>query len=375
MKKIIWIVVVIVIIAVIIGITRGPDEIKNTEPIKIGVVAAFSGDAAPYGEPVKHGVTLAVEEINAAGGVNGRQIEAIYEDGRCDGKTASSATQKLISIDKVKVIIGMPCSGEVLASAPISEASKTLLLVQGSSPDITKAGSYIFRVFPSDAYTGVAIAEKMITHNFKNVAIITENTPYAVGIEKTFSEGLIAQQGKIVAKETYNPDVKDFRSLLLKIKATNPEALFINAQTGASGARIAQQARDMGMKSQFYTAFFSGPDFVKAGSFVEGTYIVDVPTVDSTDQDAQDFLKKYTAKTNNTNYIIFAGGAYDETMLLAKAIEEVGYEDTDKIKSYLHGISNYDGVIGNFSFDSEGDVVGINLRWMQIKDGELQTVK
>lgn len=376
-KIIIGLIVIILIIWGISSASKGTKETasSSTEPIKIGVVAPLSGDAAPYGEPVRNGVMIAVDTINATGGINSRKVEVIYEDGKCDGKAASSATQKLISIDKVKAIVGMPCSGEVLSSAPITEAAKVILLVQGSNPDITTMGDYLFRVFPSDAYTGVAIAEKVLADNFTKVAVLTENTPYAVSIEKTFTDGLTSGKGSLVAKDNYNPDVKDFRSILLKIKAANPQALFINAQVGASATRIAQQAREAGIKAQFYTAFFTGADFVKAGPAVEGTYVVDVPTVGSSSPVAQDFLSKYAVKSNNnSSYIIFGGGAYDEFMLLAQAIGKVGY-DADKIKDYLYSLPSYSGAIGTFHFDKNGDVVGINLRWTQVKNGELQVLQ
>lgn len=372
-KKVLWVVIVVLVVWGLYGASKKPEM---TGPIKIGFIAPLSGDAAAYGEPLKKGVEIAVLEINANGGVDGRPFEIIYEDGKCNNKDASSAAQKLISIDKVKVIIGMVCSGEVLSAAPIAEAAKVVLIGQGSSPDVTNAGDYTFRTFPSDTIVGTALTENMKRNGHDTVAIVAGNTAYALALEKDFLSKTDGAGLVVVASEHYNAETRDFRSILQKIKVANPKAILIDSQTGADGARIAQQARTLGIKSQFYTAYFSGPEFVKTGKAVEGTYVVDAPALGSENQRATEFLKKSqdTYKAEPT-YPFFSANAYDQVYLLASVFGKVGTEDTSKIKAELYATKAFSGITGTFGFDQNGDVTGLGMRVMQIKDGSLVEVK
>lgn len=374
MKKSIWWLVGVVVVVVIIVVVSNQGS-KETGPIKIGFIGALSGNTAIYGESVRNGVQIAVEEINNDNGINGRQIQLIQEDVACsDGKAAASAAQKLISIDKVNIIIGLPCSGEVLAVAPISESTKTIIFAQGSSPAITDAGQYIFRTWPSDVFAGKTMALRVFADGFKKAAVITENTEYATSIRDVFVREYSAIGGVVSASETFKSDVKDFRSIIAKVKQSNPDTLLINAQAGGNAAAIAKQARELGIKTQFYGYFFTGPDFVKTGSAVEGTLLLDVPTLNPNNPVSAAFLTKYEAKYNQKpSYPFYSGGGYDQMMLLAQSIREVGM-DTDKIRVRLEQISDYDGVIGKFGFDKQGDVVGVDLSWGKIIDGEFKPI-
>ena len=136
MKAIVWLIVIVVVIwAGWALLDKAPEA--EAGPIMIGFIGPLTGDAAAYGEPERDVVALAVEEINAAGGINGRQISVIYEDGKCDGTASASAAQKLVNVDKVKVIIGGFCSGETLGAAPIAEQNKVILI----SPSSTSGSS------------------------------------------------------------------------------------------------------------------------------------------------------------------------------------------------------------------------------------------
>lgn len=364
-KTILWVVGIVVVVIVVMLSTRTTEQ--DSSPIKIGFIGALSGDTAVYGESVRNGVQIAVEEINDKN-LAGRKIELIQEDVSCsDGKKAVSAAQKLISVDKVQGLIGFPCSGEMLAVAPVSEPAKVIVFGQGSNPKITDAGEYIFRTWPSDLFAGKMVAEKVFEDGNKKVAMITENTEYATAIRDVISK---EYKGTITASETYKSDVKDFRSMLTKIKQTNPDALLINAQAGSNAAAIAKQARELGMKSQFYGYFFTGPEFVKSGPAVEGTLMLDAPTLDSSNSKAAAFLAKYESKHGQRPaYPFYAGGGYDQMMLLASAFGEAG-TDSDEVRSYLEAVKDNEGVIGRFGFDMNGDVVGVNLRWGTVTNGE-----
>ncbi|MBI1934526.1 ABC transporter substrate-binding protein, partial [Candidatus Peregrinibacteria bacterium] len=153
------------------------------DTIKIGFIGPLTGDAAALGKDILNGTQIAVEEVNANGGINGKQVQIITEDGRCSGSDATNAAQKLINIDHVVAIVGGSCSSETLAAAAVAESAKTIVMSpSASSPDITQAGEYIFRVYPSDAYKTTAIVKLFQERKYKKIALITENNDYAVAI-------------------------------------------------------------------------------------------------------------------------------------------------------------------------------------------------
>jgi len=219
--------IIIIIVVVLVFYKPAP---KGT--IKIGFIGPLTGSAASAGEPTQKAVALAVEEINNSGGIKGRPIKIIYEDGKCEGKEAVNAAQKLINIDKVKIIIGGFCSGETLAVAPIAEAAKIILFSTGSgSPDITNAGDYIFRNFPSDASSGRKIAELAIENNLKSIALLVETTDYAQAIKKVFNDHFSELGGKIPIDESFTSQSTDLRAQLTRIKAKNPNAIYFLPQS------------------------------------------------------------------------------------------------------------------------------------------------
>src|SRR3989338_295532 len=134
---------------------------------KIGVMLPLTGDGAAYGLPIQKSIKIALDEVNAKGGVNGRMLEPVYEDSKCNPKDGNAAAQKLVNVDKVKVIIGGVCSGETMGAAPITEANKVILISpSATSPDITdKGGDFVFRLSPSDAFAGVVASD----YAFKNL--------------------------------------------------------------------------------------------------------------------------------------------------------------------------------------------------------------
>lgn len=374
MKKALLVIVGIVVLSfVVFGIKS--DKPKNSVgPIKIGVVEPLTGGAAPYGEAAKNGFSLAIDEINKIGGIDGRKVEVVYEDSKCNGKDALNAGQKLINTDSVQYVVGAMCSSEVLAILPLTEAKPILFLGQGSSPEITSKGKYFFRTWPSDALSGKALAD-YLAPKYKKVAIITEKTDYAVALEKSFSQSIQNLGGEIVASETFGGDTKDFKTILSKIKLTNPEALFINSQSGSTNALVAKQARDMGINSQFAAFFMTGDEFVKANPAVNGTIILDVPSLNSDRPKSARFMASYKAQFGEgMNYPFVAGQMYDYAYLLKQTIEKVG-DSVEAQKKYLNGLALYSGVIGDFSFESTGDVKGIGFSFKKVENNTLVDLK
>src|SRR3989338_266462 len=171
---------------------------------KIGVMLPLTGDGAAYGLPIQKALKIAFDEINAKGGVNGAKLDPIYEDSKCNPKDGNAAAQKLINVDKVKVIIGGACSGETLGASPLTESNKVILISpSATSPDVTNAGDFVFRVAPSDAYAGTVAAEYAYNElNARKAAIIAETTDYTQGLARVFREQFTKLGGELVADES-----------------------------------------------------------------------------------------------------------------------------------------------------------------------------
>lgn len=343
----------------------------EVEPIKIGFIGPLTGDASPYGVDTLNGATLMMEELNAAGGVNGRPIQIIAEDARCTGTDAASAAQKLVNVDKVVAIIGGQCSGETLAAAPIAEAGGVVMLSPvSSSPDVTEAGDFIFRDYPSDALKTKAMANFFADQGYDQVAIIAENTDFAVA----FRDSLVKDVGAeaVVFNEVVEPNTKDFRSLMTRLKDVEFDIFVADGQTSAAIAAMLQQMRELGI-TQPAISHDVGEDkslLDLAPEASEGLYTVNVPKIGNDEP----FGQKFTARFGDAKAAMaFAGHAYDAMGVLAQAMGTAG-TDGVAIRDYLYNVS-YDGVVGTFSFDAKGDVIGINYTLSQVKDGAFVKVK
>lgn len=375
---------IVVIVIVWIGYSLLIDQKTQTpkiqpatgEPIKIGFIGPLTGDAATYGEPISNAVRLAVDEVNKSGGVDGRIIEVIYEDGKCTGKDAVNAVQKLVNVDKIKIIIGGVCSGEALAILPITEPANVLVLSPAaSSPDLTGAGDLFFRNSPSDSDGGKALA-KLIIEKHNKIAIISEQTDYAQALANVFMKNFESLGGEIVMNENFAPKTNDFRSILTKIKETNSETILINPQTEIAGGIIVKQIRELGITVPLYgTVALAGSNALEiAGINAEDMLIVDAPGLSPDNPKAVKFLEDYRTKYGEPTLEFYIGAAYDDVFILAQAISEVGI-DTQKIRNYLHEMKSYSGVIGTYKFDDNGDLAGIEYVVKKVENGIAKEVK
>ncbi len=361
-KKYLGIVVAVILIAVII-IIAALGQKNNSGEIKIGFFGPLSGDTAVYGEPSLRGLTMAAEELNKKGGIDGKNIAIVAEDSKCSGKDAVSAVTKLLDVDHVEYLIGGSCSGEVLAvTSMVNDRNVLLFSPFASSPEI--AGKGIFRVVPSDAIAGPFMANDLVK-TYKRIAVITEKTDYAVGLRNELVKPYEEAGGTIISNESFDTKTTDFRSLLQKVKSQNPDLIFINPQSGATGARIAKQARELGITTQFATFFITGEDFTSEPA-AEGTIIFDIPSL-AKNSSANTFIANYESKHGKPSYPFAAGSAYDILHVLKLAIEKSG-QDNQKIREYLFTMKPYTGMVGTFSFDMNGDTKGLGYTKLVIKD-------
>src|SRR3989344_8345398 len=356
-------VILIAIVAIIVGCTAqsGNNNSDSNEEIKLGWLGPLSGDAAAYGEPLQQVVNLAVEEINNNGGIKGKKLKVIFEDGKCEGKEALSATQKLINIDGVKIILGGTCSGETLGAAPAAEQNKVILFSAGSgSPDITKSGDYVFRNFPSDATSGSKVAKAAIDNKHKKIAILAEQTEYAQAVKNVFKTTLTNTGGSVVIDESYASDGNDYRTQITKIKAANPDAIYVVAQTPAKYGLALKQIRELGVNQQIYTnEFAAAGDILKDYSKeVEGA-IYAVPYFNENEQKSKELLDKLKAKYGKLSGAlppVYLATQYDAVYLLSESIEKCDL-NTDCIKTELYKVKNREGATGTLTIDQNGDAV------------------
>lgn len=377
MKKLFWIIVVVVIAVVAIKAfspkTATTDEkaaTNETGPLTIGYVGPLTGDAASYGEVSKNGVVVAAEQINAAGGINGRQVNVVYEDGKCNGADAAGAAQKLINVDKVSFIITGECSGGALAIAPIIDQAKIFTLANiATSPKVSGVSKYLIRNAPNDAARGVLLADYAKKSGYKKVAVIAEQTDYSQALKETFLAQAEKDGLQVVSKEDFVTDTQDFKSILAKVKSANPDVVFFDTQTDAGFVRVATQARQVGIKSAFIGSEFNGPVILAAGSVVEGTVIAVAPGL-AKDGSGNAYREAYKKKFGQEpSYPYYSGAAYDDLMILKKAIEAVGTDST-KVRDYVRNLPSYTGTIGTYSFDEKGDVKGINFVFQKVSGGK-----
>lgn len=373
-KIIIWIIIIIVVaVGVWYGVGKKPAVTPETkEPIKIGALFPLTGDLASYALEAQRALEMGVEEINAAGGIQGRNIKVVYEDGKCDPKEAVTGAQKLVNIDKVKIIIGEACSGATLAAAPITEATKVILLSPWStSPKVTTAGDYVFRVTSSDTLAGKKTAELAYnTFGHKKGTVIAENTDFAQALKDSFTENFEKLGGKVVVSENYTTADTDMRTQILKVKNSEAEFVFFVPQTPTPGALLTKQAKESGLTIRFIGNEFFGDQHLLevAGEAVENLvyYVPAGPRDDpKTQKFYDDFKNKYGIEIAITQY---TPNVYDAIQLIAEGLRRYG-EDTEKIRDYFYSIKDYQGVSGRFSFDENGDV-DKDYTLMIVKDGK-----
>lgn len=358
---------VVVLIIVIYAVFSWQKSMVPKEPIKIGYIGMLTGP----GEIVKNATQLAIDKINLSGGVNGRLIEVIFEDGKCSGVDAVTAARKLVDIDKVGVILGGLCSSETLAFSPITNEAKVLAISPTSGElSVINVDDFVFRNMLSDAEWGQVLAN-IVVKDHKKVAIISEQSEGAQGLKKNFVKGFEALGGKIVADENFAPGTKDFKSMLLKIKSSGYDAILVNPQVPLSGGLIIKQLGELKISAPLYgnmvLAGSEGLDI--AGAYAENMILLDAPGLSPDNQVAANFLSDYEQKYGKPTFEFYLGAYYDAVNIMAQAMSDVG-TDSQKIKDYLSNLRDYKGVIGTYGFDQYGNINGIQYSEKIVKDGK-----
>lgn len=351
----------------------------SNDPYKVGVIAVLSGGAAQYGQWMKNGLEIAKDEINSKGGINGHLIELIYEDDKTDAQTAVTAMNKLETTSKPPIVIAALTSKSTLAISPIADNKKTVLMaVCASSPDLTNAGDYIFRNWPSDNEEGRLMAEYAYnTLGYRKIAELTINNDYGLGLQKVFTEKFTQLGGTIVLSEEFPENTNDFRSIIAKLKSQKFDAIYIPSHAKEVGSFLKQAKQNKVNYKVLGCVAYESPELVEiAGTAAEGViFTTPAFNADATDSTVQKFTAEYQ-KRFNTKPENFAAHGYDALMIIATAIQKGGFT-SDGIKKELYQISNYQGVSGSTTFDKNGDVMKPAMI-KQVIDGQfipLETTK
>src|SRR5258705_7487281 len=347
------------------------------DKVKIGVFMSMTGDTANFGISSVNGIKMDADEINKAGGINGKQVELDIQDDRSDPSEAATIVTKFVTQDGVNAILGEVASSRSIAAATIAQNAKIPMLTPSSTnPEVTKKGDFIFRSCFIDPVQGAAIAQFAAkTLGAKSAAIMVDRkNDYSTGLEKVINETFTRMGGKIVATQSYQEGDQDFNAQLTSLKGTNPEVIFVPGYYNDVGL-IAKQARDKGITVPLIGG--DGWDSVQlyaiGGSALNGSYFTNHYSPYDTDPKVQKFVNDYKARYNTVPDAL-AATAYDAANIMFDAIKRSSSLDGPAIRDALAATKNFPGVTGNVTFNENRDAVK-PIVVIEIKDGGTYAVR
>lgn len=365
-------IVIVVVVAIILvaafshdSVNINENKIQDTqekEVVKFGLIVPLTVAAADIGKSNKNSFEIAVNEINAAGGINGVPIELIIEDSKgCDSKEAVSAMQKLVNIDKVDAVYSI-CSGAAIATHPIAEQGGVVHFGCASNPAVRELGDYMFRIVPSDDFAGKVAAEYVRSEfGAQKVAVLNCDNDWCVGIKNAFVDSFRNLGGEILIQEQIKTSATDVRTELTKIKDTNPDLVYFAGYPDET-ITVFKQAEELGLD----VVFFGGDAWLdqtipeKAGDTAEDKYFT---------TPAAGYSKAFENKVGG-DIAICTVEAYDVAKILAKVMSDVGF-DKEEVKNALYSLKNYDGESGVIGLDSKGDLIGAKFDIKTFSGGQI----
>ena len=345
---------------------------KSGDEILIGEVGSLTGSEATFGTSTRDGIELAVRQINASGGIQGKKVKVIVMDDQGKADEAATAVTKLITQDKVMAILGEVASSRSLAMAPIAQMNKIPMITPSSTnPKVTEIGNYIFRVCFIDPFQGSVMAKFAYnTLKLRNVAILRDvKSDYSVGLANFFTETFKELGGKIVADESYSSDDVDFKSQLTSIKPKKPDGIFVPGYYTGVGL-IARQARELGLQIPLLGG--DGWDSSKlteiGGKSLNGSYFSNHYTPDDQSQGVRKFIDDYKKEFGAVPDGLAAMG-YDAMMILADAMKRAKSLGQTDIRDAIAATKNYQAVTGNITINEKRDAVKSAVV-IEVKDGQ-----
>ena len=348
------------------------------DTIKVGEYASLTGSEATFGQQSHNGTLLAIDEINAAGGVLGKKIELLTEDDQSQAGQPATVVRKLISSDGVVAILGEVASSKSLEAAPICQQNKIPMISPASTnPKVTQTGDYIFRTCFMDSFQGSTVLANFAqkTLHLKNVAVLKDvKSDYSLGLAQYFEDGFTKLGGKIITEQNYSSGDKDFNAQLTAIKAANPDGIFVPGYYTEVGL-IALQAKQLGIN----VPLFGGDGWMSfnlvpiGGAALEGDYFSTHFTPDQNTPVVQNFVQKYQRKYNGLPDCMAALG-YDSAMILADAIKRAGSTDPAKIRDAIAATKDFPGVTGRITIDADRNA-SKSAVIVTIKNGQFKYVE
>lgn len=338
---------------------------RDASPVVIGAAGPWTES---YGEMDKRGVELAVEEINARGGVRGRPLRVIERDDQGDGSRAAQIAADYLDNRSVVAVVGHVTSGAMMAAARIYDHGLPAIATSASSPDLSGISPWVFRVIPSDSANGTDIAHFVDALGMQHVAVLYENTPYGRGLTEAFRRNYV---GSLVAELPIPAEERsNFEPYVSFLRARAPDAVFV-AGTVSSALGLLREAR-----RQHFTGAFIGSDgwtgVTSDTASAEGSYVAAPFTPRDARPEARRFVNAFRAK-----YGVDPDGnaalGYDATCLVAQAIEAVG-PSRSRVREWLARLdakTAFQGVTGSLRFSAQGDVIGHTLIMSRVHDGAL----
>jgi branched-chain amino acid transport system substrate-binding protein len=352
------------------------------DTIKVGEFASLTGKDATFGISSHEGTLMAVEEINAAGGVLGKKLELLTEDTQCKAGESATVVNKLVSRDNVVAILGEVASSRSLEAAPICQQNKIPMISPSSTnPDVTKTGDYIFRVCFIDPFQGTVMANFATkTLKAKRVAVFTDvKSDYSKGLAKFFKEQFKANGGEIVVELDYNGGDKDFKAQLTAIKAANPDGVFVPGYY-TEAALICVQAKQLGVNVPLFggDGWESEKLFEIGGDAIEGNYLSTHYSPMAAGSDlSRKFVANYQKRWNGKTPDALAACGYDSALVLADAIKRAGSSDGQKVRDAIAATKDFPAVTSRITINEHRDATKSAVI-LRIKGGKyeyLETVE
>ncbi len=328
----------------------------RADDIRIGQYVSLTGTTATFGQSMNKGVTMAIDEANAAGGVLGKKIKLITEDDQSKPEEAKTAAIKLIKQQRVVALLGEIASSRSLAAAPEAQRAGIPMVTPASTnPKVTQVGDYVFRTCFIDPFQGSTMAKfAKDTLKVNQVAILKDvKNDYSVGLAEFFEKTFTGLGGQVVATESYSEGDTEFRAVLTAIRAKNPQAIYVPGYYTEVGL-IARQARELGLKVPLLGG--DGWDSEKTleigGDAVNGSYYTNHLSAEDPSPVVQGFIQKYKAKHGEVPDAMAVLG-YDAGRILLDAIKRAGSTEGAKIRDALAQTKDFPGVSGSITIDAD----------------------
>lgn len=328
------------------------------DEIVVGAIFDLTGSLSYMGQWSLEGAKLAEQDVNNAGGINGKRLRLMIDDAETNPQKAATIFQRFISVDHLPVVIGFNGSSEVMAAAPIANRFHVILLsTGGASPRITDAGDFVFRNRLSGAIEASRMAEIAYDRlGLRRGAILFINTDYGQGYAEAFRSRFAGLGGAILAMEAFAQNQSDFRAQLAKVRALqNIDFVYLASHVREAGT-ILRQAKETGLSMRWLASnAVEGPDLFNIAGDAANGVLLTVAQYNADSPTAYTFNESYR-KAYGRDSEMFAAHAYDGVRIIAKLIAKVGY-DGDYLKTALYDLKDYPGVSGTTSFDRNGDVI------------------